>query len=260
VNILGISAFYHDSAAALVQDGVLIAAAEEERFSRRKHDAGFPKLAAEFCLKRGGIAAKDLDWVVFYEKPFVKFERIFQTAMATFPRGVGVFRAAMQTWLMDKLWIKAILREELGVDPSKIAFCDHHLAHAASSYYCSPFEKAAVLTIDGVLYGSTYSGDMDLTWEDRNRLTDGDNLLGTAESGTNTRETNQSVTVKIYTTAGTLKRTASGITTGSYTYTEAMEVADFGAKQASLRVDVYSVRDGLESQVHSLIVSRSDYP
>lgn len=150
MNILGISAFYHDSAAALVRDGMLVAAAEEERFSRRKHDAGFPKLAAEFCLKRGGIAARDLDWVVFYEKPFVKFERIFQTAMATFPRGVGVFRAAMQTWLMDKLWIKAILREELGVDPSRIAFCDHHLAHAASSYYCSPFEKAAVLTIDGV--------------------------------------------------------------------------------------------------------------
>ncbi len=118
----------------------------------------------------------------------------------------------------------------------------------------------AVLTIDGVLYGTTYSGDMDLTWEDRNRLTDGDNLLGTAESGTNSRETNQSVTVKIYTTAGTLKRTASGITTGSYTYTEAMEVADFGARQASLRVDVCSVRDGLASQVHSLIVNRSDYP
>ena len=150
MNILGISAFYHDSAVALVQDGVLVAAAEEERFSRKKHDHGFPKLAAEFCLKKGGITAKDVDWVVFYEKPFVKFERIFQTSMATFPRGVGVFRAAMQTWLMDKLWIKAILREELGVDSKKIAFCDHHLAHAASSYYCSPFDKAAVLTIDGV--------------------------------------------------------------------------------------------------------------
>jgi carbamoyltransferase len=150
MNVLGISAFYHDSAVALVQDGVLVAAAEEERFSRKKHDSGFPKLAAEFCLRKGGITAKDVDWVVFYEKPFVKFERIFQTSMATFPRGVGVFRAAMHTWLMDKLWIKAVLREELGVDPRKIAFCDHHLAHAASSYYCSPFDQAAVLTIDGV--------------------------------------------------------------------------------------------------------------
>ena len=150
MNILGLSAFYHDSAVALIQDGMLVAAAEEERFSRKKHDHDFPALAAEFCLRQGGITASDLDYVVFYEKPFTKFERIFQTSLATFPRGVTVFRAAMQTWLLDKLWIKAIIKEKLGIRSEQIVFCDHHLAHAASSFYCSPFEKAAILTIDGV--------------------------------------------------------------------------------------------------------------
>ncbi len=150
MNILGISAFYHDSSAALVKDGVLVAAAEEERFSRKKHDHDFPSLAAEFCLRQGGIGIKDVDYVAFYEKPFVKFERIFQTSLATFPKGVGVFRAAMQTWLMDKLWIKAIIREKLNIPAERITFCDHHLSHAASSFFCSPFEKSAILTIDGV--------------------------------------------------------------------------------------------------------------
>ncbi len=150
MKVLGISAFYHDSSAALVSDGVLVAAAEEERFTRKKHDHDFPSLAVEFCLRRAGIGIKDVDHVVFYEKPFVKFERIFQTAMETFPRGVGMFRAAMQTWLLDKLWIKAIIREKLGVDSDRIAFCDHHLSHAASAFYCSPFDKAAILTVDGV--------------------------------------------------------------------------------------------------------------
>lgn len=150
MNVLGISAFYHDSAVALIKDGILIAAAEEERFSRKKHDFGFPKLATEFALKLGGITVNDLDYVVFYEKPFVKFERIFQTSLATFPLGVSVFRAAMQTWLLDKLWIKAIIAEELGISKDKVVFCDHHISHAASSFYCSPFEKAALLTIDGV--------------------------------------------------------------------------------------------------------------
>jgi carbamoyltransferase len=150
VNILGISAFYHDSAVALIKDGVLVAAAEEERFSRKKHDHDFPSLAAEFCLRHGGIGIKDVDYVVFYEKPFTKFERIFQTSLATFPLGVAVFRAAMQTWLLDKLWIQAIIKEKLGVPRDRIVFSDHHLAHAASSYYCSPFEKAAILTLDGV--------------------------------------------------------------------------------------------------------------
>lgn len=150
MNVLGISAFYHDSAAALIKDGVLIAAAEEERFSRKKHDFGFPRLSVDFCLRQGGIRIEDVDYIAFYEKPFVKFERIFQTSLATFPMGVGVFRAAMQTWFLDKLWMKAILRENLGVPLDRITFCDHHLSHAASSFYCSPFEKAAILTVDGV--------------------------------------------------------------------------------------------------------------
>jgi len=148
--ILGLSAFYHDSSAALVRDGVLIAAAEEERFSRKKHDHDFPSLAVDFCLRQAGIGIQDVDYIVFYEKPFTKFERIFQTSLGTFPRGVAVFRAAMQTWLLDKLWIKAIIREKLNIDRDRIMFCDHHLSHAASSFYCSPFEKAAVLTVDGV--------------------------------------------------------------------------------------------------------------
>lgn len=150
MKVLGISAFYHDSSAALVSDGMLVAAAEEERFSRKKHDSGFPSLAVDFCLRQAGITMADVDYVVFYEKPFVKFERIFQTTMATFPMGVEVFRAAMQTWFMDKLWIKAIIREELAISTEKIMFSDHHLAHAASAFYCSPFQKAAVLTVDGV--------------------------------------------------------------------------------------------------------------
>ncbi len=150
MNVLGISAFYHDSAAALVKDGILIAAAEEERFSRKKHDHDFPSLAVEFCLRQGGISVQDVDWVVFYEKPLEKFIRIFQTFIGTAPRGVAAFRSAMQTWLLDKLWIKAIVKEKTGISINRIAFCDHHLSHAASSFYCSPFERAAVLTIDGV--------------------------------------------------------------------------------------------------------------
>ncbi len=148
--VLGLSAFYHDSAAALVKDGLLVAAAEEERFSRKKHDHGFPSMAVRFCLRQAGVGIQDVDYVVFYEKPFVKFERIFQTAMETYPKGVAFFRAAMQTWLLDKLWVKATIREELGIVADRITFCDHHLSHAASSFYCSPFEKAAILTIDGV--------------------------------------------------------------------------------------------------------------
>jgi carbamoyltransferase len=155
MNVLGISAFYHDSAAALIKDGVLVAAAEEERFSRKKHDSGFPKLAVDFCLRQGGITIDQVDHIVFYEKPFVKFERIFQTILATYPMGVAFFRGAMQTWLLDKLWIKANVAENLGVSSDKVAFCDHHLSHAASSYYCSPFDRAALLTIDGVGEWST---------------------------------------------------------------------------------------------------------
>ncbi len=148
--ILGVSCFYHDSAAALLQDGVLVAAAEEERFSRKKHDFGFPAHAIDFCLRQAGITAHDLEYVVFYEKPFVKFERILMTALGTFPRSWHTFRESMITWFKDKLWIKNLLRDKLDLPPEKILFADHHVSHAASALYCSPFDKAAILTIDGV--------------------------------------------------------------------------------------------------------------
>jgi len=150
MKILGISCFYHDAAAALLVDGQLIAAAEEERFSRKKHDSGFPKLAIQFCLDEAGITTKDLDYVVFYEKPFVKFERILTTTLQQVPRSWRVFGDAMTTWLLDKLWVKNLLRVELGLDNDRILFSEHHLSHAASTFLCSPFEEAAILTVDGV--------------------------------------------------------------------------------------------------------------
>jgi len=150
MNILGISCFYHDAAAALLVDGQLVAAAEEERFSRKKHDAEFPGLAIKFCLQQAGLTAADLDYVVFYEKPFVKFERILTTALQAVPRSWKVFGDAMTTWLLDKLWVKNVIRVELGVPNDKILFSEHHLSHAASTFLCSPFEEAAVLTVDGV--------------------------------------------------------------------------------------------------------------
>ena len=155
MNILGLSFYYHDSAAALVQDGKLVAAAEEERFSRLKHDSGFPMLAIEFVLETGGITIDDVDYVVFYEKPFVKFERMLLTAMATFPKSVAVFRESMQRWVSDKLWIKSMMSRRLEVPSSKLLFCDHHMSHAACSYYTSPFEEAAILTVDGAGEWST---------------------------------------------------------------------------------------------------------
>ena len=148
--ILGLSCFYHDSAAALLRDGELVAAAEEERFSRVKHDFGFPDLSIQFCLDEAGITAKDLDYVVFYEKPFQKFERILMTAFQSFPRAWRTFGQAMISWLGDKLWMKSLIKTKLGVPDSKILFEDHHLSHAASAFYPSPFDEAAVLTLDGV--------------------------------------------------------------------------------------------------------------
>jgi carbamoyltransferase len=150
MNILGISCFYHDAAAALLMDGQLVAAAEEERFTRKKHDSGFPGRAIRFCLEEGKIGAHDLDFVVFYEKPFVKFERILTTALQAVPHSWKVFGDAMTTWLMDKLWVKNLIRAELGIDNEKILFSGHHLSHAASAFLCSPFDEAAILTIDGV--------------------------------------------------------------------------------------------------------------
>jgi carbamoyltransferase len=150
MNILGISCYFHDAAAALLRDGQLIAAAEEERFTRKKHDYEFPQNAIDFCLRMGGIRSEDLDYVVFFEKPFIKFERLILSSMQTFPRSHRVFREAMITWLGDKLWIKNLIQRRLGVPASKILFSEHHLSHAASTFFCSPFEEAAILSVDGV--------------------------------------------------------------------------------------------------------------
>jgi carbamoyltransferase len=150
MHILGISCYFHDAAAAVLRDGILVAAAEEERFSRVKHDFSFPERAIQFCLASAGITGRDLDYVAFFEKPFVKFERILHTAVAGVPRTSTVFRKAMTAWLLDKLWVKTRIREALGVPPDRILFTEHHLSHAASSFYCSPFDRATVLTVDGV--------------------------------------------------------------------------------------------------------------
>ena len=150
MQILGISCYFHDAAAALLRDGQLIAAAEEERFTRKKHDYEFPQNAIDFCLRTGGIQASELDYIVFFEKPFIKFERLLLTSMQTFPRSHKVFREAMVTWFGDKLWIKHLIQNRLRIPPSKILFSEHHLSHAASAFFCSPFEEAAVLTVDGV--------------------------------------------------------------------------------------------------------------
>lgn len=155
--ILGISAFYHDSAACLLKDGVIIAAAQEERFTRKKHDPGFPHEAIKYCLQEAGITGKDVDNVVFYEKPFVKFERLLETYLAFAPKGFKSFRTSMPLWIKEKLFQKSMLTKELEATLGKdvkwrdrILFSEHHLSHAASAYYPSPFESAAVLTLDGV--------------------------------------------------------------------------------------------------------------
>src|SRR5213593_814936 len=156
VRILGISAFYHDSAAALIEDGEPVAAAQEERFSRKKHDAGFPRNAIAYCLREGGITLDDLDHVVFYDKPFLKFERLLETYLAFAPRGFQSFRMAIPLWIREKLFQKDLLRRELRkINPKfdsheRLLFTEHHQSHAASAFFPSPFEEAAVLTIDGV--------------------------------------------------------------------------------------------------------------
>lgn len=155
MRILGISGLYHDSAAALVVDGRIEAAAQEERFTRRKHDADFPKHAVEYCLSVAGCELDQLDAVVFYDKPFIKFERLLETYLSFAPRGFTSFRMAMPLWLREKLFQKQIIAKELkklspGFDVEKLLFTEHHLSHAASAFYPSPFEEAAVLTMDGV--------------------------------------------------------------------------------------------------------------
>jgi carbamoyltransferase len=149
VNILGISAFYHDSAACLVRDGEIIAAAQEERFTRKKHDASFPKHAVDYCLREGGIRVNDLDLVAFYEKPFLKFDRILHSYLAYAPAGLQSFLMAIPLWIRERIWMKELIRRELGCD-CKILFPEHHESHAASAFFPSPFQEAAFLTIDGV--------------------------------------------------------------------------------------------------------------
>ncbi len=154
--ILGISAYYHDSAACLLEDGEIVAAAQEERFSRKKHDHAFPKGAIEYCLKEAGIDASALDYVAFYDKPFVKFERILETYLAYAPFGIRSFVMAIPLWIRQKLWVSDLIETELGYK-GKVLFPEHHESHAASAFYPSPFTRAAFLTIDGVGEWSTAS-------------------------------------------------------------------------------------------------------
>ena len=149
MNILGISAFYHDSAACLLQDGTLVAAGQEERWSRKKHDYRFPRRAAGYCLDEAGIRAEDLDLVVFYDKPFIKFERILETYLTFAPVGIKSFLMAMPLWIRQKLWLPDVIKKELGYE-GQVLFTEHHQSHAASAFFPSPFEEAAFLTLDGV--------------------------------------------------------------------------------------------------------------
>ncbi len=151
MNILGISAYYHDSAACLIQDGKIVAAAQEERFSRKKHDSGFPGNAVEFCLEAGGIKASDLDLVTFYDKPLLKFDRILETYIAYAPSGFKLFLMGLPLWLREKLHTPRQL--DIGLKrqyTGRYVFTEHHESHAASAFFPSPFEEAAVVTLDGV--------------------------------------------------------------------------------------------------------------
>ncbi len=149
---MGISAFYHDSAAALLVDGKITAAAQEERFTRRKHDPGFPGNAIKYCLSEGGVSIQDLEYIVFYDKPLVKFERLLETYLSFTPKGIRSFIVAIPVWLKEKLFLKKLIRKDLcqigSIDEKSLPpllFNEHHKSHAASAFYPSPFEKAAVL-------------------------------------------------------------------------------------------------------------------
>ena len=172
MRVLGISAFYHDSAAALIEDGHLVGAAQEERFTRKKHDSGFPQNAVQYCLDTAGIKLADVDYVAFYDKPFLKFERLLETYLAYAPRGFSSFRMAMPLWLKEKLFQKTLLRDEMkrwqpDFDWHKrLLFGEHHQSHAASAYFPSPYEEAAVLCMDGVGEWATTS----LGWGQGNKL------------------------------------------------------------------------------------------
>src|SRR6516225_1559613 len=165
MRILGISAFYHDSAAALIEDSRIVAAAQEERFTRRKHDSAFPHKAIAYCLEEARIRVDDLDHVVFYDKPFLKFERLLETYIALAPRGFRSFKMSIPLWLREKLFQKSLLRRELAkfsadFDVNRLLFCEHHLSHASSAFYPSPFDSAVVLTMDGVGEWATTSSAM----------------------------------------------------------------------------------------------------
>ncbi len=172
MRVLGISAFYHDSAAALIEDGHLVGAAQEERFTRKKHDSGFPEKAVQYCLDEAGIKLADVDYVAFYDKPFLKFERLLETYLAYAPRGFNSFRMAMPLWLKEKLFQKTLLRDEMkkwqpDFDWQKrLLFGEHHQSHAASAFFPSPYEEAAVLCMDGVGEWATTS----LAWGQGNKL------------------------------------------------------------------------------------------
>ncbi len=154
--IVGISGFYHDSAAALLRDGEIVAAAQEERFTRKKHDASFPHHALDFCLTEAGCSLAEVDFITFYDKPFLKFERLLETYLAFAPRGFTSFRMAIPLWLKEKLFLKELLRKEFkkyvpDYDwDNRLLFSEHHLSHAASAFFPSPFQEAAILTLDGV--------------------------------------------------------------------------------------------------------------
>jgi carbamoyltransferase len=166
MRVLGISAFYHDSAAVLIEDGQILSAAQEERFTRRKHDARFPRLAIEYCLGQSGLSLSEVDYVAFYDKPFLKFERLLETYMAFAPHGFKSFRAAMPIWLREKLFQKRLLRRTLaelngGLDlGDRLLFAEHHQSHAASAFFASPFKQAVILTLDGVGEWATTSASI----------------------------------------------------------------------------------------------------
>ena len=171
--ILGISAYYHDSAACLIKDGKILSAAQEERFTRKKHDASFPRLAILSCIKEANITPKDIDHVVFYEKPFLKFERLLETYLAFAPRGFKSFSQSMPLWVKDKIFQKSIIINELGAClgnkqlwEERLLFSEHHLSHAASAFYPSKFEESAILTMDGVGEWTTTS----LSFGSRNKI------------------------------------------------------------------------------------------
>src|ERR1035438_1734265 len=154
--ILGISAFYHDSAAALVVDGDIVAAAQEERFTRKKHDPGFPTNAVAYCLAEAGLKAESLNCVAFYDKPLTKFDRLLETYLAYAPAGFRSFRLAMPLWLKDKLHMRRTIRHSLGAaTDAHLIFADHHETHAASAFFPSPYDQAAIITLDGVGEWST---------------------------------------------------------------------------------------------------------